>query len=31
VESRPLAMLDLYGAEIVTSAPPFRQPEMLAR
>jgi uncharacterized protein YndB with AHSA1/START domain len=31
IESRPLAMLDLYGAEIVTSAPPFRQPEMLAR
>ncbi|MGH2741475.1 MAG: SRPBCC family protein [Thermoleophilaceae bacterium] len=31
VESRPLAMLDLYGAEIVTSAPPPRQPEMLAR
>jgi uncharacterized protein YndB with AHSA1/START domain len=30
VESRPLAMLDLYGAEIVTAAPPFRQPEMLA-
>jgi uncharacterized protein YndB with AHSA1/START domain len=31
VESRPLAMLDLYGAEIVTGAPPPRQPEMLAR
>lgn len=31
VESRPLALLDLYGAEIVTAAPPFRQPEMLAR
>jgi uncharacterized protein YndB with AHSA1/START domain len=31
VESRPLAMLDLYGTEVVTSAPPFRQPEMLAR
>jgi uncharacterized protein YndB with AHSA1/START domain len=31
VESRPLAMLDLYGVEIVTTAPPFRQPEMLAR
>jgi uncharacterized protein YndB with AHSA1/START domain len=30
VESRPLAMLDLYGAEIVTAAPRFRQPEMLA-
>ena len=31
VESRPLAMLDLYGVEIVTTAPRFRQPEMLAR
>jgi uncharacterized protein YndB with AHSA1/START domain len=31
VESRPLAMLDLYGAEVVTAAPPRRQPEMLAR
>jgi uncharacterized protein YndB with AHSA1/START domain len=31
VESRPLAMLDLYGAEFVTSAPRYRQPEMLAR
>ncbi len=31
VESRPLAMLDLYGVEIVTAAPRFRQPEMLAR
>jgi uncharacterized protein YndB with AHSA1/START domain len=31
VESRPLALLDLYGAEIVTSAPRYRQPEMLAR
>src|SRR5918997_3254981 len=32
VESRPLAMLDLYGAEIVTTAPPFRQqPEMTVR
>lgn len=31
VESRPLALLDLYGAEVVTSAPPPRQPEMLAR
>jgi uncharacterized protein YndB with AHSA1/START domain len=31
VESRPLAMLDLYGAEFVTAAPPHRQPEMLAR
>jgi uncharacterized protein YndB with AHSA1/START domain len=31
VESRPLAMLDLYGAEIVYAAPPRSQPEMLAR
>ena len=31
VESRPLAMLDLFGVEFVTAAPPFRQPEMLAR
>jgi uncharacterized protein YndB with AHSA1/START domain len=31
VESRPLAMLDLYGVEIVTTAPRFQQPEMLAR
>jgi uncharacterized protein YndB with AHSA1/START domain len=31
VESRPLAMLDLYGVEIVTTAPRFEQPEMLAR
>jgi uncharacterized protein YndB with AHSA1/START domain len=31
VESRPLALLDLYGAEIVTSAPRFGQPEMLVR
>jgi uncharacterized protein YndB with AHSA1/START domain len=30
VESRPLAMLDLYGVEIVTAAPRFKQPEMLA-
>jgi uncharacterized protein YndB with AHSA1/START domain len=30
VESWPLAMLDLYGAELVTAAPRFRQPEMLA-
>jgi hypothetical protein len=29
VESRPLAMLDLYGTEAVTSAPPLRQPEMM--
>jgi uncharacterized protein YndB with AHSA1/START domain len=31
VESRPLAMLDLYGVEFVTTAPPRAQPEMLAR
>jgi uncharacterized protein YndB with AHSA1/START domain len=31
VESRPLAMLDLYGAEVVHAAPRRRQPEMLAR
>jgi uncharacterized protein YndB with AHSA1/START domain len=31
VESRPLAMLDLYGVEVITGAPPFRQPEMLTR
>jgi uncharacterized protein YndB with AHSA1/START domain len=31
VESRPLALLDLYGAEIVVSAPGPRQPELLAR
>jgi uncharacterized protein YndB with AHSA1/START domain len=31
VESRPLAMLDLYGVEAVTAAPRYRQPEMLAR
>ena len=31
VESRPMAMLDLYGPAIVTAAPPPRQPEMLAR
>jgi uncharacterized protein YndB with AHSA1/START domain len=31
VESRPLAMLDLYGAEFVATAPSPRQPEMLAR
>jgi uncharacterized protein YndB with AHSA1/START domain len=29
VESRPLALLDLYGAEIVSTAPPPRQPEMM--
>jgi uncharacterized protein YndB with AHSA1/START domain len=29
VESRPLALLDLYGTEVVTSAPPLRQPEMM--
>jgi uncharacterized protein YndB with AHSA1/START domain len=31
VESRPLAQLDLYGAEIVFAAPPPRQPEMMVR
>ena len=31
VESRPLAMLDLYGAEYVQAAPGPRQPELLAR
>lgn len=31
VESRPLALLDLYGPEIVFAAPPRRQPEMLVR
>jgi uncharacterized protein YndB with AHSA1/START domain len=31
VESRPLALLDLYGAGIVFAAPGPRQPEMLAR
>jgi uncharacterized protein YndB with AHSA1/START domain len=30
VESHPLALLDLYGAEIVHAAPGPRQPEMLA-
>jgi uncharacterized protein YndB with AHSA1/START domain len=31
VESRPLALLDLYGAEVVHAVPQWRQPEMLAR
>lgn len=31
VESRPLAMLDLYGAEILGGAAPPQQPEMLVR
>ena len=31
IESRPLAMLDLYGAEFVQTAPGPRQPELLAR
>jgi uncharacterized protein YndB with AHSA1/START domain len=30
VESRPLALLDLYGVEVVTGAPGPQQPEMLA-
>jgi uncharacterized protein YndB with AHSA1/START domain len=29
VESRPLALLDLYGAEVVFDAPRPQQPEML--
>jgi uncharacterized protein YndB with AHSA1/START domain len=29
VESRPLAVLDLYGADAVFAAPPPRQPEMM--
>jgi uncharacterized protein YndB with AHSA1/START domain len=31
VESRPLTMLDLYGAEFVLDAPRPQQPELLAR
>ena len=31
VESRPLALLDVYGAEIVSTAPPPRQPELMVR
>jgi uncharacterized protein YndB with AHSA1/START domain len=31
VESHPLALLDLYGPEIVLSAPRPQQPELLAR
>jgi uncharacterized protein YndB with AHSA1/START domain len=31
VESRPLALLDLYGAAVVSGAPRTQQPEMLAR
>jgi uncharacterized protein YndB with AHSA1/START domain len=30
VESRPLALLDLYGAELVFDAPRPQQPELLA-
>jgi uncharacterized protein YndB with AHSA1/START domain len=30
-ESRPLAMLDLRGAEFVMSAPPLQAPEMMVR
>jgi uncharacterized protein YndB with AHSA1/START domain len=30
VESRPLALLDLYGAEVVFDAPRPQQPELLA-
>jgi uncharacterized protein YndB with AHSA1/START domain len=31
VESHPLAMLDLYGPQFVTTAPQRRQPEMMVR
>ena len=31
VESHPLALLDLYGAEFVLDAPRPQQPELLAR
>jgi uncharacterized protein YndB with AHSA1/START domain len=31
VESRPLAMLDLYGPQFVTTVPQRRQPEMMVR
>jgi uncharacterized protein YndB with AHSA1/START domain len=31
VESHPLALLDLYGAQIVDALPGPQQPEMLAR
>jgi uncharacterized protein YndB with AHSA1/START domain len=31
IESRPLALLDLYGAEVVHAVPRWRQPELLAR
>ena len=31
VESRPLAMLDLRGVELVVSAPPLQAPELIAR
>ena len=31
LESRPLAMLDLYGADYVQAAPGPRQPELLVR
>lgn len=31
VESRPLALLDLYGPELVFDAPRPQQPELLAR
>jgi uncharacterized protein YndB with AHSA1/START domain len=30
IESRPLAMLDLYGVEYVQAAPRHQQPELLA-
>ena len=31
LESRPLAMLDLHGVELIVSAPPLRAPEMMVR
>jgi uncharacterized protein YndB with AHSA1/START domain len=31
VESRPLALLDLRGVELVVSAPPLQAPELIAR
>jgi uncharacterized protein YndB with AHSA1/START domain len=31
IESRPLALLDLYGAEVLNAPSSPRQPEMLAR
>jgi hypothetical protein len=31
VESRPLAMLDLRGVDVLASAPPPQAPEMMVR